>query len=144
MSAKKTTSERIAAARAEQTALAVQITATEEQRRAALIADDDAGATRADVRLGKLRLALQRVADKIELLSGLAAAADQAARNWPPQDLETARTRLDEMQGRQRALQRRPLADRSAADDEEADSLANRIPALVNHIALLERMEAAR
>jgi hypothetical protein len=135
----KTAKERLSAARASAKTVGKQIEVFEEARRTALLIDDDASAERADAQLAPLRRAAQRAADKIALLEPLVEAEREQA--WPD-DLDSARARLQEMQDRHAALQRKPVVDRSAADQAEIDGLVCHIPVMRNHIALLERMAA--
>jgi hypothetical protein len=139
MTTKRTASERLAAARTAQRTIATQIEKATSRRTAFLIDDDDAGAAKADRELVELRLAAQRVSDKIALL-GPAIEAERQQQDWP-HELAPARAKLEQMGDRQRALSRKPRLDRSAADDAEIDELVSRIPAMRQHIRVLEKMQ---
>jgi hypothetical protein len=134
------TSERLSAAHVAAKTIAKQIAVFEQSRRLALLIDDDESAERADRQLMVLRGAAQRAADKIKLLEPIAEAESQDE-HWP-QDVKSAQTRLDQMRTRHDALARKRVMDRSAGDQSELDGLVCGIPAMANHIALLERMAA--
>jgi hypothetical protein len=138
MKQKRTAAERMTAAKVAQTIIAKQIENATAARMAALLADDDAAAVRADLELVELRLAAQRTADKIVLL-GAALEEEGSHADWPD-DIAKAREMLGQMQARLRALNSKPRLDRSAADDAEIDQLVGRVGGMKKHIEMLERM----
>jgi hypothetical protein len=127
--------ERLASARAGLGAAERHIAELETRRRAALLADDDRAAAKADRDLIAARLLAKRLVDKIDLL-GQQMQTDNAL----PNDAPAARTLIANLEQRQRALTARKKLDRSATDDTEIDQLGVRIPALRQRLEIPERM----
>jgi hypothetical protein len=133
-----TATERLAAAKAAREVTIKKIAEVEEHRLDALRDGDDAEALAADHLIAALRLALKRREDEVQLLPGLISREGQEARL--PSDPARARALLADLERRNRALQKRPLRDRSAHDQMELDAYPIASGQLKQHLARMERM----
>jgi hypothetical protein len=136
----KTAAGRLAAAHKKRDDLAAQIEDAEAARKAALLAADDRVARLVDLNLVELRMAAQREADRVVILSPLAE-AERREMAWP-QDVVGLKAKLLEMERRQRALSAKPRVDRSAAEDHELESIIFATPGMKAHLEILQGMAA--
>jgi dihydroxyacetone kinase len=124
---------RIAAAKRLHVATAARIAELEQIRRAAILADDDSLAEQQDYAIANERLLLRRLAEKIDWLG-------QAPSNQLPETVEAMRAEIEKCRARHAQLKRKPRLDRSAAEDDELQSLVPHVSMLTDRLRHMESM----
>jgi hypothetical protein len=137
---KQTAAERLKVATAElaETERAIELAA--EIRRVALIDDQsEAIVAEANRHLSYLRQRRQDLADKIAWLPERITAEESEAAN--PSNVPALQALIDQSVCRLAALQSKRSIDRAAAEDDEINSLKQRVPALRHRLELMTKFE---